>query len=45
MKVIEIVATLDDIDDDLSIFAGRSSPWSPDSLAAVSTVDADPPKA
>ncbi len=35
MKLTEIVATLDDTDDDLTIFADRSLPWSPDSPAAV----------
>jgi hypothetical protein len=42
MKLIEIVATLDDTDDDLTIFADRSSLLSPDSLAAVATADAAP---
>jgi hypothetical protein len=40
MKLTEIVASQDDTDDDLTIFADRHSLLSPDSLAAVATADA-----
>jgi hypothetical protein len=44
MKLSELVATLDATDDDLTIFAERSSRWSPDSPAAVATADAGAPE-
>ena len=44
MKLVEVVATLDDTDDDLTIFADRSSILSPDSPAAVATADAGAPE-
>ena len=44
MKLSEIVAALDNADDDWTIFADRSSALSPESRAAVAVADAGAPQ-